>query len=260
MTVSRRRFIKIAGAAGAVLVAGGAAGYYALTSQGAPPATEKVTTPTTRVTLPGNSVRSLFFDLPQNIGLRMQYQECGDWCWIAVATSIYLFYNPASTATQCEIRTKVGHTIGGYTGNACPTPEAIATVPGLAKILADPYSATALFALSKNPSLGCDKTSGCDKPGGVRDALKVNGNLKNELTSLPPLAQIASEMSERRPIAVDIKWKSGGQHCVAIAGVLNDMLLICNPISGESVIQYESFPSAYGGGASVVAVCLTQKG
>jgi hypothetical protein len=36
---------------------------------------------------------------PRNIGLRMQYQETGEWCWIAVATSINHFYNPASTWT-----------------------------------------------------------------------------------------------------------------------------------------------------------------
>jgi hypothetical protein len=37
------------------------------------------------------------------------------------------------------------------------------------------------------------------------------------------------------------------------------MLLICDPEIGESVIQYEAFPMAYRGGASLVSACLTKK-
>ncbi len=68
--------------------------------------------------IPGNTGQ----DVPQNIGLRMQYQETHEWCWIAVATSINHFYNPASTATQCGIMTVVGQTINGFPSNtsACP--------------------------------------------------------------------------------------------------------------------------------------------
>jgi len=55
-------------------------------------------------------------------------------------------------------------------------------------------------------------------------------------------------------------WPSkNGQHTVAIAGVLDDMLLICDPIYGDSGIQYESFPTAYQGGARLVSVCLTKQ-
>ena len=46
---------------------------------------------------------------PNNIGLRMQFQESNEWCWIAVATSINHFYNPSSTWTQCQIMTEIGH-------------------------------------------------------------------------------------------------------------------------------------------------------
>ena len=253
----------MAGSAGAVLVVGGAAGYYALTNEGGAPATQKVTTavtqsslksstPTTQVPLSGNSGQ----DLPENIGLRMQYQETSEWCWIAVATSINHFYNPASTVTQCELRTAVGHMIGGFPGNACPAATAIANVPGLAAKLADPYAKTALYALD-NPGLVLPYRD--NHPGNVADALKVNGNLNLTEPSIA-LTRIVSEISAGRPIAVDIKWNQGGQHCVAIAGVLNDMLLICDPIRGESVIHYESFPSAYQSGASLMAVCLTKKG
>jgi hypothetical protein len=206
--------------------------------------------------VPGNTGQ----DLPQNIGLRMQYQETNEWCWIAVATSINHFYNPASTATQCGIMTTIGQTINKFPSNtsACPSAKAIASVPGLAAILADPYTATAENVLD-NPSLGIPIEY--IKSGGVGDALNVHGNWNSSGPSSPTLAQIATEISAGRPVAVDIAWNGGaGQHCVAIAGVLNDLLLICDPAYGESVIQFESFPSAYQGGASLVAMALTQKG
>ncbi|MGD0237764.1 MAG: hypothetical protein ABSC55_24945 [Syntrophorhabdales bacterium] len=213
------------------------------------------TTWSAQANIPGNSGQ----DLPQNIGLRMQYQETHEWCWIAVGTSINHFYNPASAATQCGIMTTIGHTINGFPLNtsACPTAAAIASVPGLAAILADPYTATAHNVLD-NPTLGIPTEY--IKSGGVGDALNVNGNWNKPKLSSLTLAQIATEISAGRPIAVDIAWNSKGQQWVAIAGVLDDLLLICDPAHGETVIQYESFPIAYQGGASLVSACLTQKG
>jgi len=201
--------------------------------------------------VPGNTGQ----DAPQNIGLRMQYQETSEWCWIAVATSINHFYDPSSTATQCAIMTTIGQTINGFPLNtsACPNAKTVASVPGLAAALANPYSKTAEGVLTNLIPTEYVKT------GGVNTALSVSNNLNSVLPSLT-LEQITTEISAGRPIAVDIAWNSGGQHCVAIAGVLDEMLLICDPIYGQSVIQYESFPSAYQGGASLVAACLTQGG
>src|ERR1019366_964965 len=205
--------------------------------------------------VPGNTGQ----DLPLNIGLRMQFQESSEWCWIAVATSINHFYNPSSTATQCAIMTTIGHNINGFPSNtsACPSAAAIASVPGLAAILADPYDKSSEFVLD-NPVLGIPREY--LKSGGVGDALNVHGNWNKSGGSALSLSVAASEIAARRPIAVDIAWKGGGQHCVAIAGVLDDWLLICDPIYGTTVIQYESFPSGYQGGASVVSVCLTKAG
>jgi hypothetical protein len=208
-----------------------------------------------QATLPGNSGQ----DLPQNIGLRMQFQETKEWCWIAVATSINHFYDPASTATQCGIMTVIGQTINHFPPNtsACPSAAAVASVPGLAAILADPYSTSAQYALDTH-NLGIPTEY--IKSGGVGDALNVNGNWNSPVHPSITLSQIATEIAAGRPIAVDIAWKSGGQHCVAIAGVLNDTLLICDPVYGESFIQYESFPAAYQAGAVLDSVCLTKKG
>jgi hypothetical protein len=205
--------------------------------------------------VPGNTGQ----DLPQNIGLRMQFQETTEWCWIAVATSINHFYNPASTSTQCGIMTNIGQNINKFPTDtsACPTTAAVKSVPGLAAILADPYLVDAQYVLN-NPALGFPNEY--IKTGGVADALNVNGNTAGSQNSIT-LDQITSQMAAGRPIAVDIAWPSGGgQHCVAIAGVLNDILLICDPVYGESPIQFELFPSTYQGGASLVNVVLTQPG
>jgi hypothetical protein len=212
----------------------------------------------TQAKIPGNTGQ----DLPQNIGLRMQFQESGDWCWIAVATSINHFYNPASTVTQCALVTPIGHSDHPENcpsnTSACPSPAAIASVPGLAAILTDPYSMNAQNAL-ENPGLGILRGY-LNMTGGVGDPLKLNGNAQGYPgQGSVTLDQITSEIAAGRPIAVDIAWKSGsGQHCIAIAGVLDDMLLICDPFYGESVIQYESFPSSYQGGATLVGVNLTK--
>ena len=60
---------------------------------------------------------------PRNIGLRMQYQETNEWCWMAVATSVNHFYNPASTWTQCQVMTVVGHNVNGFPGRHQRLPE-----------------------------------------------------------------------------------------------------------------------------------------
>ena len=180
---------------------------------------------------------------PRNIGLRMQYQESSEWCWIAVATSINHFYNPASTATQCQIMTTVGQTINGFPPNtsACPSAAVVAATPGLANILADPYSPAAEFVLD-NPALGIDAEY--LKSGGVKDPLDVHGNFASHQGAGLTLAQIANEVNAGRPVAVDITWNTRkASHCVAIAGVMDDYLLVLDPANGESVVQFGSFPS-----------------
>lgn len=198
---------------------------------------------------------------PANIGVKMQYQESSEWCWIAMATSINHFYNSGSTLTQCALMTTVGHSLNKFPSNtsACPTAAAIASVPGLAGILASPYQPNA-YAVLDNTSLNIPTEY--LKTGGVGDALKVKGNANTSTANLIPLAQIQSEIRAGRPVVVDIAWggPAGPQHDVAIAGFQDDLLLICDPIFGESAIEYGSFPSLYQGGATVNSTFLTKKG
>ena len=213
----------------------------------------------TQETGPGNSGQ----DLPQNIGLRLQYQESTNWCWIAVATSINHFYSPGSIVTQCEIMTGVMRNLNIPGGPCCPPAATLASNAALSSLLNSPYSASALYALDQ-PDSGMPIA--CNRSGGVGDALDVNNNWnnpggnRNDSQGSVTLERVQTEIGAARPIACDIAWTGGGQHCVAIAGVLNDVLLICDPIYGETVIQYEDFPTGYQGGAVLNSVCLTQKG
>ena len=185
---------------------------------------------------------------PRNIGLRMQYQETTEWCWMAVATSISHFYNPASTWTQCQVMTVVGHNVNGYPANtsACPSAATLAAHPELAPILANPYDKKAEFVLN-NPAYGID--SRYIKSGGVSDSLKVTGNLGAIQPSNLSLAAIAAEVNAGRPVVAAITWFSGGSHFVAIAGVQGDSMLILDPVNGELVVRFGAFPGSYLGGA-----------
>ncbi len=196
--------------------------------------------------------------VPRNIGLRMQYQESSEWCWIANGASINAFYNPASTVTQCQIMTIIGHNINKFPANtgACPTAAALAANPALAAKLANPYAIAALYALDGAPP-GVDPVY--LKTGGVGDALNVNGNWAGSQPASLTLAQVASEVSAGRPVVATIAWNSNGaEHFVSVAGVSGDILLILDPINGQSVIPFEQFPAQYFGGAKLVGWDFTK--
>lgn len=40
----------------------------------------------------------------------MQHQQQSNWCWAATATSVALFYQPASGWTQCQVASSAGPT------------------------------------------------------------------------------------------------------------------------------------------------------
>jgi hypothetical protein len=195
--------------------------------------------------------------MPNNIGLRMQYQETGEWCWIAVATSISHFYNPASSWTQCAVMTVVGQTINNFPLNtmACPSVQVLAANPDLVAILADPYNQAAEFVLDK-AQYGIDPEY--IKSGGVSDPLKVTGNYASSQPGNLSLDQIAAEVNAGRPVIAGITWFGGPSHFVAIAGVLGDFLLVFDPINGQSVVRFGSFPASYFGGATLDEFTFTK--
>jgi len=205
---------------------------------------------------------------PNSIGLRIQYQETKEWCWIAVATSVNHFYNPSSTWTQCQLMTAVGQTIVKLAPgtSACPSDTILAKFPELAGILADPYSNPAEYALEPGMDFTLVHPEAIDKidpdymrGGAVSDALTVTGNYADSFGADLTLAEIAAEVNAGRPVTVDITWfVDGHSHVVAIAGVLGDSLVTLDPINGQSVIRFGDFPGTYFGGATLDGYTFTK--
>ncbi len=190
--------------------------------------------------IPGNTGQ----DTPQNIGLRMQYQETTLWCWLAVGVSVANYYGN-SIPNQCGTMTDVAHTVNNWPlAQCCPPRPWLRAHPSVQSALDDPYDTAAEFVLQNAPI-----TPKCIKSGGVDTVLGMYGNLGAGTNSMS-LDQVTTEIAGRRPVVVDITWTDGKGHSVAVAGVLNDLLLIADPANGETVIEYESFPAGYKGGAT----------
>jgi hypothetical protein len=196
--------------------------------------------------------------MPNNIGLRMQYQESDEWCWIAVGTSINHYYHPSSFWTQCQVMTTIGHSINGFPAetSACPSAQVVAANPGLAAALANPYSTAAEYILD-NLAYGIDRRY--LKSGGVTDALKTTGNYDSYHGGELPLDQIAAQINAGKPVVVSITWLNGsGTHFVVIAGVLGNSLLILDPANGQSVVRFGDFPGSYLSGAKLDGYAFTK--
>lgn len=195
---------------------------------------------------------------PPSIGLRMQFQESTNWCWIAVATSISHFYHPSSAWTQCAVMTDVGHRLNGFPANtgACPSSAVVAANPDLKAALANPYDQAAEYILD-NAKYGVDRRY--LKTGGVGDPLTTTGNYAGYHGGDTSHAAVAAEIGAGRPVAVDITWNpSGPSHVVAIAGILGDSLLVLDPVNGMSVIRWQNFPATYFGGAKLDGYAFTK--
>src|SRR5262249_39570096 len=194
--------------------------------------------------IPGNTGP----DAPVNIGMGLQYQETTEWCWLAVAASVAHYYNRVTGITQCGLMTTIGHNInnGPVTVQCCPNREMLADHPSLSGVLSDPYTTAAEECLE---NVGIPQQ--CIKSGGITDALDVGGNNAGYQGPNVSLQRIAAEVDAGRPVCVDITWPDGSSHVVAIAGVLNDLVLVLDPGHGETVIAYEDFPAQYFGGAKL---------
>ena len=201
--------------------------------------------------LPGNTGQ----DTPQNIGLRMQWQQTSQWCWLAVGCSVSHFYGAPAGLTQCSMMTQIGQAINKWPSTVicCPTVTIDQANPNLVGDLLNPYDPDAHLCLD---SVGIPQV--CIKSGGVGDALNVNGNTADSRTSMS-LDDITAEIQADRPVVVGIQLSTTASHYVAIAGALNDLLLISDPDIGESVISYESLTTAgYRSGATVNFYQLTK--
>ena len=196
-------------------------------------------------------------DVTNRLGVRLQYQQSDQWCWIACGVTVDHFYDPGSTWKQCEVMTQIGQEINGFPTNtsACPSTEALARNPGLAARYANPYAISARYVLDA-PLLAIDTRY--LKSGGVTDALKKVGNYASYHGPDLTLADLRREIDAGRLVVADIKWFSGGSHEVLIAGIQGEGLLILDPVNGECFTEFGEFPGTYFGGATLNGYALTK--
>ncbi|UGT61257.1 papain-like cysteine protease family protein [Nocardia asteroides] len=147
----------------------------------------------------------------QQLNFRMQHQEQTMWCWNAATVSTAAFYDAASTWTQGKLaNAELGR-------NDC------AVVAGA--------------------------VSPCNQGRWPDTALTRIGRLKERVnTSLTDL-QLAGELARNAPVVVNISWRGGGGHIVALRGrsVIGgqDYVSVADPWEGDSDVAYEEFRDFY---------------
>ena len=214
--------------------------------------------PPKREQIDGNVMRSW-----AQTRLEMQYQLMSNWCWIAVATSISHFYNPASTWTQCSLATAQLQASASLhmQGQCCPDAQLLASTSGLAAALANPYSSNSLYALdSVNSQLAATPTSICNHSGDVGKALTQTGNLYGgETGSTVGMTDLLNELNAGHPVCIYIEWAGGGAHQIAASGVeLPNTMIVEDPIFGRSILPYQTVASSYQGNGSWTSTAYTK--
>ena len=151
----------------------------------------------------------------------MQHQQQTNWCWAAVSTSVALFYNPASTWTQCAV---------------------------------------ANGELNRNDCCGAGAAGACNVYGFLGSSLTRVGHLDHQTGSTATFAQVQTEVNNGRPLCIRTAWSGGGAHFLAIIGfrILNNMLAVDDPWYGKSDVSYTTFTTAYQGTGSWTHSYYTQ--
>lgn len=143
----------------------------------------------------------------------MQHQQQTNWCWAAVSTSVALFYDAASTWTQCAV---------------------------------------ANGELGRSDCCGTGASGPCNVYGFLGSSLTRVGHLDHQSGASATLADVQAEVDAGRPLCVRTAWSGGGAHFLAIIGyrMLDDMLAVDDPWYGASDVDYTTFSSSYQGSGS----------
>jgi hypothetical protein len=151
----------------------------------------------------------------------MQHQQQTNWCWAAVATSVALFYDPASTWTQCTV---------------------------------------ANTELGRADCCGAGASGACNVYGFLDTSLTTVGHLDHFTGSSSTFAAVQAEIDAGRPLCARTAWSGGGAHFLAIIGyrILQEMLAVDDPWYGKSDVSYATFGSSYQGSGSWTHSYFTQ--
>jgi hypothetical protein len=162
---------------------------------------------------------------PRAPNFDMQPQIEGDWCWAAVAVSMFNYLNPDPS------------TVGDKWDQSS--------------------LATAVLAqeMQWNPPVNCSKdpTQMCDVPARLDTALSVTGNLAQNgalSNSYLDFASIKSWVDQLLPIGARMLWPSGGAHFVAFSGYQefddgSQFVMVQDPLYGPGLHDFSSLQGDY---------------
>ena len=150
--------------------------------------------------------------LPGMLNFTMQHQTQSGWCWAATSASIAQFYDPSTTWTQCKVA-------DGETG--------------------------------RMDCCGTGASGPCNVAGFLGEALTRVGHFNRMVDGPISREDVQSEIGFGRPVCVRMAWRGGGAHFVAIAGYIeNDLIVIHDPVSGVHNVDYDIFTTSYLGSGS----------
>ena len=140
----------------------------------------------------------------------MQHQQQSNWCWAAVATSVALFFDPASTWTQCEVANR-----------HCQRTDCC-----------DPGQ--------PNP---------CNQRKNLQGPLGFTGHLDPPfIARAARFGEVETRVDAATVVCARTVWSGNrGAHFVAIIGYLRsfDMLAVDDPLYGKSDVDYATFCTDY---------------
>jgi hypothetical protein len=146
----------------------------------------------------------------RRLAFTMQRQQQTNWCWAAVAASTAVFYNAATTWTQC----------------------------GVANSL-----------LSFSDCCGRGGPGHCNVGAKVTGALSAVGHFDSWQNGTLTYAQIAAQIDANRPPAIRIVWSGGGAHFISVIGYLaessSEFVAVDDPFFGPSDISVAALTSSY---------------
>lgn len=162
----------------------------------------------------GGVAESFFLNMAdQNINFVMQHQEQTMWCWAASTVSVAKYYNSAAPWSQCTLVNAEFNR-----NDAC------------------------VAAGQVSP---CNQGNWPDHP--LQTVGHFNQRLDNALTSL----QIGAEIAKSAPVALNVSWRGGGGHILALRGrsLVNGVehVSVGDPWYGDSDWTYDAFRNNYQG-------------
>jgi hypothetical protein len=154
--------------------------------------------------VPG-SLRDL--DASARLAVSVPLQEQGQWCWAAITVGVAVWYDAASTWTQCRV---VGATLGT---ECCATPDCFE----------------------------------CDQQWYLHEALAVVRHGAGWGDGPLAAPSLVKELKRKNPVGARIDWNDGTGHFVLVTGFdpNSGEVTVEDPARGRLTMHYDVLASAY---------------